>query len=100
MSQCESHQFIIGKQQGRQKQTKKSSAAVFLSYLCFEGLLNVCTQCAPFVCFLQRFSCQLHSTLHLIYLHQDLVENMHETYSSSLRSMEYSAHLSPVLDFH
>lgn len=51
----------------------KSCGDVFHLYLCFEGLLNVCTQCAPFVCLLQSFSCHLHAPLHLIYLHQYLV---------------------------
>lgn len=41
-------------------------------HLCFEGLLNVCTQCAPFVSLLQSFSCQMHPSFHFIYFHQDL----------------------------
>lgn len=53
----------------------KSFGNVFQFYLRLEGLLNICTQRAPFVSLLQCLSCQLHSTLHLIYFHQDLGNN-------------------------
>lgn len=53
--------------------TKKQAIKKNCFYLCFKGLFNVSTQCAPFVCLLQSISCQLHATLHFIYFHQNLV---------------------------
>lgn len=46
-------------------------------HLCFEGLLNISTECAPFICLLQGFCCQLHTTLHFVDLHQDLTNKSH-----------------------
>ena len=69
--------LMITEQQARHKYNEKSCGDVFHVYLCFEGLLDVCTQCAPFVGLLQSFSCQLHAALHLIDLHQDLRSRNH-----------------------
>lgn len=44
------------------------------TYLSFEGLLNISTQCAPLVSFLKRVRSKLHPGLHLVNLHQDLKE--------------------------
>lgn len=51
------------------------------SNLCFEGLLDVCAQCAPFVSLLQSLNSLLHPTLNLVDFHQNL-ENMIYTLSS------------------
>ena len=55
--------------------------AELFKHLCLEGLLDVSTEGAPLVSFLQRLSRELHATLHLVDSHQHLRKEDHGSHT-------------------